>query len=281
MLAIDQLLARARLRHQPDVPADTIPHEDHPYLDQLPEPATTPTCPTPTEQAAAQHLHTLCETAVTTLTPDDLTFLTDQIPEHHSAWLLGCALHLAGIEDGARFWWQYAAGDGHPPACYSLSLHHLARGESHAAVFYARQTGLDTAAEAETLTVAGTCPPRTIRFDAGLSTVLRILSRLASPGHRRRPHRIDALTNYVADAVTPHYTRHPGVELPVPEPRFADRVGFLLETTPPWETRTPRTGEPALPTRTHHDRITDPEPWTPPGEPADADPRQVRSLPRP
>ena len=264
MSAIDQLLARARLHHHPDVPDDTVPHDDGTRPDDLPAaPLTADPCHTGhaghADPAVARQLHTLCETAVTALTPDVLAFLTDQVPDHHSAWLLGCALHLAGIEDGARFWWQYAAGDGHPPACYTLSLHHRVRGEQHAAAFYAQQTGLDLTPEAgasEPLTVAGACPPTDIRFDAGLPTVLRILSELAAPGRRRRPHRIDALTNYVADAVTPHYDRHPNIELPVPEPRFADRIDFLLTTTPPWEARAraPRATAPALPVRTDHDR---------------------------
>ncbi|MFI8086766.1 hypothetical protein ACIF9R_00410 [Streptomyces sp. NPDC086080] len=255
MSAIDQLLARARLYHHPDVPDDTVPHDDGVCTDHLPA-ATVPTVPggtAPTDPAAARQLHTLCETAVTAVTPDVLDFFTDQVPDHHCAWLLGCALHLAGLEDGARFWWQYAAGDGHPPACYTLSLHHRVRGEQHAAAFYAQQTGLDLTSEggaAETLTVVGTCPPTDIRFDTGVSTVLRILSELAAPGHRRRPHRVDALTNYVADAVTPHYHRYPNIELPVPEPRFADRVGFLLSAAPPWKARPPRATAPALPVRT-------------------------------
>ncbi len=255
MSALDQLLARARLHHGSDVPDDTVPHDDGA------RPVPLPAAPPPagdghTDPAAARQLHTLCETAVVALTPDVLAFLTDQVPDHHSAWLLGCALHLAGIEDGARFWWQYAAGDGHPPACYTLSLHHRIRGEQHAAAFYARQTHLDRTPEAgepETLTVAGACPPTEIRFDAGLSTVLRILSELATPGNRRRPHRIDALTNYVADTVTSHYHRHPTIELPVPEPRFADRIDFLLTTVPPWTTRNhaprPPAPAPALPVR--------------------------------
>lgn len=258
MSAIDQLLARARLHHHPDVPDDTVPHDDGTCPAPLPA-AAPPAGPDRPDADAARQLHTLCETAVTALTPDVLAFLTDQVPDHHSAWLLGCALHLAGIEDGARFWWQYAAGDGHPPACYTLSLHHRVRGEQHAAAFYAQQTGLDLTPEdgaPEPLAVVGTCPPTDIRFDAGLPTVLRILSELAAPGRRRRSHRIDALTNYVADAVTPHYDRHPNIELPVPEPRFADRVDFLLTAAPPWKarTRTSRATAPALPVRADHDR---------------------------
>ncbi|MFF8931551.1 hypothetical protein ACF1AO_30280 [Streptomyces longwoodensis] len=253
MTAFDQLLARARLHPQPDVPDDTVPYEDTPYPAGLPHPQR-PDHSSPRHQAAARHLSTLCETVLATVTPTALTFLTDQMPDLHSAWLLGCALHIADIPEGARFWWQYAAGDGHAPACYSLALYHQARGEQHAADFYQQQAHqVTTATDTDTLTVVGTCRAQTISFDASLPTVLHTLNRLcASPGTRlRRRHRIDALTNYVADTVTRHYTRHPGIEIPVPEPRFAERVTWLLTATLPWKRRSRpvRPSQPSLPAR--------------------------------
>ncbi|MCG8970326.1 hypothetical protein [Streptomyces sp. CL12-4] len=252
MTVIDHLLARARLHPQPDVPDDTVPYQDAPYDTSPARGARPATGLNNHDRAAARHLRILCETAISTLSRDTLDFLTDQVPDLHTAWLLGCSLHVAGIEHGARFWWQYAAGDGHPAACYCLSLHHLARGETHAAAFYQQQTYLDGAPETDSLTLVGTCPPRSISFDSSVSTVLRILSQLSATGQdRRRRHRIDALTNYVADTVTRHYTHHPSVELPVPEPRFADRAAWLLEAPLPWarRTRSPRTPEPPLPAR--------------------------------
>ncbi|MEV5762842.1 hypothetical protein AB0L61_39530 [Streptomyces tendae] len=252
MTAIDDLLARARLHPRPDVPDDTVPYEDTLYPTS---PATTPAPAAGWDRhhrAAARQLRTLCETVISTLTGDSMDFLTDRVPDLHTAWLLGCALHVAGIEHGARFWWQYAAGDGHLAACYCLSLHHLTRGETHAAAFYQEQAHRDGVPETDSLTVVGTCPPRDISFDSSLPTVLRILSHLAATGPgRRRRHRIDALTNYVADTVTRHYTRHPSVELPVPEPLFADRAAWLLTASLPWprRTRTPRNIEPTLPAR--------------------------------
>ncbi|MFI5972703.1 hypothetical protein [Streptomyces sp. NPDC051452] len=253
MTAIDELLARARLHPQSAVPDDTVPYEDTPYPTELADPKHRLGSPDPRDHAAARHLHTLCETAIATLTPNALDFLTDQIPDLHSAWLLGCTLHVAGLDDGARFWWQYAAGDGHTPACYSLFLYHQARQEQHAADFYRRQAHLETTPLTDTLTVAGTCPPEELSFDASLSTVLRTLSTLSTAaGTRpRRRHRIDALTNYVADTVTRHYIRHPDVELPVPEPLFAHRVEWLLTAPLPWtrRMRPTRAHEPALPAR--------------------------------
>jgi hypothetical protein len=213
------------------------------------------------DRAAARQLRTLCEIAISTLTSDALDFLTDQVPDLHTAWLLGCSLHVAGIEHGARFWWQYAAGDGHPAACYCLSLHHLALGEEHAATFYQQETRLGGTSETDSLTVVGTCPPRNISFDSSVPTVLRILSHLSATGPgRRRRHCIDALTNYGADTVT----RHPSVEFPVSEPLFADRAGWLLTASLPWprRTRTPRVFEPALPARRSPRPV--PDPSTPP-----------------
>ncbi|MEU0442042.1 hypothetical protein ABZ202_20150 [Streptomyces sp. NPDC006186] len=240
MTSIDALLARARLHPRPDVPSDTVAYEDHDPLDPLE--VSAPQVDEPAGDAtAAEQLDRLCEVVVTTVAPGALEFLTDQLPEPPAAWLLGCALHLAGVADGARFWWQYAAGAGHSPAAYCLSLHHHARGEEHAGAFWYDQTGLDEAADGDSFPVAGVCPSLNgFRFDASLPTVLRILSHLAAPGRRRLPHRADAVTNYVARTVTHGYRRHPNVEIPVPEPRFADRITFLLSTDPPWARRMAR-----------------------------------------
>ncbi|MBN0042969.1 hypothetical protein JS756_02315 [Streptomyces actuosus] len=250
MTAVDALLARARLHRAPDVPADTVAYEDCAYLDLSADPVAAPPGEPPGDGTAAEQLDRLCEVVVTAVAPGTLEFLTDQLPEPPGAWLLGCALHLAGVDEGARFWWQYAAGAGHSPAAYCLSLHHHARGEAHAAAFWHDQTGLDQAVETDPLPVAGVCPSLGgFRFDASLPTVLRILSHLAAPGRRRLPHRADAVTNYVARAVAHGYLRYPGVEIPVPEPRFADRIGFLLGTDPPWARRIGRVFNPALPSR--------------------------------
>ncbi|WP_405933654.1 hypothetical protein [Streptomyces sp. NBC_00827] len=250
MSSIDVLLARARLHHHPRVPADTVAYEDCTYLELTPDTATSLPEEPAADTAATQHLNHLCEVVVTTVAPGALEFLTDQLPEPPGAWLLGCALHLAGVDDGARFWWQYAAGAGHTPAAFCLSLYHHARGEAHAAAFWYDQTGLEATTESDTFTVAGVCPPlHLFRFDASVPTVLRILSHLTPPGQRPRTHRTDAITNYVAAAVTHGRLRHPGIEIPVPEPRFADRVSFILDFTPPWTRRVARVFNPALPSR--------------------------------
>ncbi|WP_225834766.1 hypothetical protein [Streptomyces sp. NK08204] len=248
MTAIDALLARARLHDSPGVPADTVPYEDGAYPDPTYD-DTTLTDPAHADAVAVRQLRALCDAVLTALAPGTLQFLTDQLPEPEGAWLLGCALHVAGIDEGARFWWQYAAGAGHSPAAYCLSLHHSARGEAHAASFWHDQACLDTAADHDTIPVIGISPPVHCTFDASVPTVLRILSRLTAPGGRPRAQRADAITNYVARTVTSGYAEHPGVEIPVPEPRFADRISFLLTFTPPWTRRRASAFNPALPSR--------------------------------
>lgn len=58
------------------------------------------------------------------------------------AVVFGCLLHLAGLREGSRFWWQFAAGSGSArtaPAAYCLFLDHSRRGEHHDARVWARE----------------------------------------------------------------------------------------------------------------------------------------------
>ncbi|SDN01064.1 hypothetical protein [Actinacidiphila guanduensis] len=57
------------------------------------------------------------------------TFIGGRVLEPAGARVLACVLHLAGREDSARFWWQYAAGADDVAASYCLYLHHMALGE--------------------------------------------------------------------------------------------------------------------------------------------------------
>ncbi len=77
---------------------------------------------------AAEDLCALCETLLAHTPPTAVAdFLTDQVPEPRSALALACVLQLADTDEGARFWWQYAAGVGRA-AAYCRYLHHLAQG---------------------------------------------------------------------------------------------------------------------------------------------------------
>lgn len=60
------------------------------------------------------------------------------------AVVFGCLLHLAGLREGARFWWQFAAGSGRSRtahAAYCLFLDHSRRGEHHDARVWALELG--------------------------------------------------------------------------------------------------------------------------------------------
>lgn len=151
MTSIDDLLARALLLKDPQVPPDTVSYEDTAYPAFAPDGALLwdGYGRDRTDDTAARNLQVLCEVAVTHSPPGHLAdFITEQLPAPRGAWILGCILQLADAEDGARFWWQYAAGAGETAASYTLYLHHLALGDSHAAGFWREQTGLDAQLDA-------------------------------------------------------------------------------------------------------------------------------------
>lgn len=280
MPTIDQLLSRAQICTDLSVPADTVPYEDCAYPAFTPDGAAL-VDDEPADDMAAKDLQTLCEVVVTYSTSNALEFLTDQVPQPHGAWVLGCALKLADVEEGARFWWQYAAGaadEASSSASYCLYLHHLSHGEWHAASFWLDQADLDTSADASADTSADTAVdtsgdapgsdvprprghvhPAALQdsYDASLATVLRILGSLLSPGGRTRTQRADALTTYVANAVTDGYASNPDVEIPLPGPRFADRVAFILANALPLNIRRPSRPL-ALPARFQHGRAPRP-----------------------
>ncbi|MEU4727370.1 IclR family transcriptional regulator C-terminal domain-containing protein [Streptomyces sp. NPDC023588] len=71
-------------------------------------------------------------------------FLADGHTDLGGAVVFGCLLYLAGLREGARFWWQFAAGSGSPrtaAAAYCLFLDHSRRGEHHDARHWARELG--------------------------------------------------------------------------------------------------------------------------------------------
>lgn len=72
------------------------------------------------------------------------SFITGDHTDLAGATVFGCLLHLAGLREGARFWWQFAAGSGSArtaPAAYCLFLDHSRRGEHHDARHWARELG--------------------------------------------------------------------------------------------------------------------------------------------
>ncbi|MFF9143918.1 hypothetical protein ACF1BN_03505 [Streptomyces sp. NPDC014861] len=227
---LDNLLARTLLVFERTVPRDTVPARD-------PDPKTPrPVAPrTPTDQntaSAAEDLRTLCE-ALVTHTPADAVadFLTDQVPEPRSAMVLACVLQLTDTDDGARFWWQYAAGAGHAAAAYCLYLHHLALGETHAARWWHKQTDDDTPAAKIVRTTVHRDNKTVALFheeEASAATLLRLLRRLGRPTPRPRSAALTELMAYMPTAVAVGYLREPDSEIPLPGDKFAHEIHTLL-----------------------------------------------------
>ncbi|MFI1722558.1 hypothetical protein [Streptomyces sp. NPDC020489] len=241
MSTIDDLLAQSLLLREPHVPADVVPHDEALDDDLL---LWQHRADDTTDNSAAHSLNALCETVVSHCTPDQLAdFLTDQVPQPRTARILGCALHLAGVDIGARFWWQYAAGAEDAPASYCLYLQHLAHGETHAAALWHAQT--DVPAPAEGNPGAEECVPargdtdadaeeyapalQSMSADSSLATVLRVLAQLTRtmPTRRHTPA-ARAVIEFVATAVAGGYARHPDLEIPLPGTYFAERLEIVV-----------------------------------------------------
>lgn len=233
MTAIDDLLARALQLKDPQIPLDTVADDDSAYL-TFPLEDLSPGESLGADLAditAASHLRSLCEVAVTRSTPGQITdFITEQVPEPRGAWILGCLLQLSDSEDGARFWWQYAAGAGDTAASYCLYLHHRALGDRRAAAFWHDQA--DTIAD---------------RLEEAIPTFLRILGHLTPAGEHAYTEATLAVMSYVTAAVSDGYARHPDCEIPLPGPYFAEHIQIILAatTTPPHRGQHPTTALPA------------------------------------
>ncbi|MDV9169822.1 hypothetical protein R6V09_06685 [Streptomyces sp. W16] len=235
MSTIDDLLAQSLLLHQPRVPSDVVPYDDLAYEDLAADGFLLwDAGPKTADDGAAQSLAALCEAVVTHCTIEQLAdFLTDQVPEPRSAWILGCALQLAGADDGARFWWQFAAGADDQPASYCLYLQHLAQGDTHAAALWRAQAGPHAPHDGDDTDPADSTDPgqdapayRMMTADTSLSTVLRILSHLTRANPRQHTPMAQAVIDIVAAAVAVGYDHHPDLELPVPGDDFAERLAI-------------------------------------------------------
>ncbi|MEV5783753.1 DUF6207 family protein [Streptomyces sp. NPDC048448] len=235
MTAIDDLLARALQLKDPQIPLDTVADDDSAYL-TFPLEDLSPGESLGADLAditAASHLRSLCEVAVTRSTPGQITdFITEQVPEPRGAWILGCLLQLSDSGDGARFWWQYAAGAGDTAASYCLYLHHRALGDRRAAAFWHDQA--DAIAD---------------RLEESIPTFLRILGHLTPAGEHAYTEATLAVMSYVTAAVSDGYARHPDCEIPLPGPYFAEHIQIILAatTTPPHRGQHPTTALPARP----------------------------------
>lgn len=139
-------------------------------------------------------------------------FLGQRILQPDGARVLACVLQLAGREDSARFWWQFAAGAGDLAAAYCLYLHHVTLGELWEAELWRKQADPDHEPDPVADEQDGSHP--------GL--VLRVLGRLR--GERLYlTAAASAVIHYVPGAV--HFVDE--VELPLPVMDFAQRIEEL------------------------------------------------------
>ncbi|WRZ87743.1 hypothetical protein OHB54_00725 [Streptomyces sp. NBC_01007] len=228
MTGIEELLSRALLVRERTVPRDVIP-----------SPAPTPAAERHAEttgqdaqpNAATEDLHALCETLVLHTPPATVVkFVTDQVPEPRSALVLACVLQLTDTAEGARFWWQYAAGAGQAAAAYCLYLHHLALGERETAEWWHRQVdAVQPTPEAPAWDDGSSWNPAENRItSASTSQFMRILRHLAQQTVRSRPASVCKLMAYIPTVVTAGYLREPDSELPLPGGEFARRINALL-----------------------------------------------------
>ncbi|MDF9867929.1 MULTISPECIES: hypothetical protein [Streptomyces] len=230
---LDSILSRTLLVFDRAVPRDTVPARDpapNPRYPVVPRYATDQNT-----ASAAEDLRALCE-ALVTHTPARAVadFITDQVPEPRSAMVLACVLQLTDTDDGARFWWQYAAGAGHPAAAYCLYLHHLALGETHAARWWHKQTD-DDAHQAKTVRTTVHRDNKTVALyhdeETSAATLLRLLRRLGKHTSRPRSAVVSELMAYMPTAVAVGYLREPDSELPLPGNQFAHEIHALLTTS--------------------------------------------------
>ncbi|MGQ4431320.1 hypothetical protein ACN6K3_002610 [Streptomyces sp. SAS_260] len=247
MTCIEDILARALLARDRTVPPDVVPPTTSIGNHRAPGTAADESG----AAEAAKDLRALCETVLSHTSPADVAdFVTDQVPAPRSALALACVLQLTDTDDGARFWWQYAAGAGQSAAAYCLYLHHLSNGEDDIADWWQQQTE-DTAPPVptdDTRTQTPPCEPACEREWAPAdnrlgefpTTMLRVLRQLARSHHRATT--VTGLMAYLPTAVNIGYLRH-DFEIPLPGPGFARHVGALLRTTPKTRPSPPRRPE--------------------------------------
>ncbi|MFJ2007770.1 hypothetical protein [Streptomyces chartreusis] len=234
MTHVREMLSRALLVRDRTVPRDIVPPSKRTFRRDAFLTGTQPGKDSVASTEAAENLRTLCETLVTHMPATFVSdFVTDQVPEPHSALVLACVLQLTDTDDGARYWWQYAAGAGLPAAAYCLYLHHLALGERATAAWWHRQTDdVQPPPEVPACPHASTAQPVRARPapDAGASatSILHFLLHIAKYTARPRPAAVSELMAYVPLAVAAGYLRRPDMELPLPGTEFASTIRALL-----------------------------------------------------
>ncbi|MFH0246295.1 hypothetical protein ACGRHY_28630 [Streptomyces sp. HK10] len=237
MTRIEEILSRALLVRDRTMPRDIVPSST-PTTAPDPYPADNPPTRDTPPSTAAEDLRALCETLVTHTPPAAIAkFVTNQVPDPRSALILACILQLTDTDDGARYWWEYAAGAGQAAAAYCLYLHHLALGEHDAAHWWHRQTDdVQPAPKAPAQehhpdrehSRTWPLPGHRVTTSTSITTILRILRHLAKYTARPRSATVAELMAYLPTAVATGYLRQPDIDLPLPGPDFASRIRTLL-----------------------------------------------------
>ncbi|MDJ0343380.1 hypothetical protein QMK19_19530 [Streptomyces sp. H10-C2] len=106
-----------------------------------PEPPSAPARLEAAMRRRARNMPQLCAQAVRTPSASAAMaqFISSSYTEPDGARLFACLLKLTGRDEGARFWWQFAAGAGDPHSAYYLVLHHAQQGELNDAHHWYRQ----------------------------------------------------------------------------------------------------------------------------------------------
>lgn len=248
MTAIRELLSRARLLDHWPAHQDIVPPQDDPMPAWDDENLWNGAPPGGARAHAAEDLNSLCEVMVArTLSLLCEEFITERLPAPECARLIGCILQLADAEDSARFWWQYAAGAGDETASYCLHLHHLSLGEADIAALWNRPTNVTPQAPQQE---EGTFPAR-IDVDWNVPTILRLLTALTAGSQHRRAAIVEAVLDYVPDAVVAGHSGSCDLDIPLPKPGFAEQIKTILTAAARGAARrTPHTSQqPALPGR--------------------------------
>ncbi|MDX3310795.1 hypothetical protein ACWGH3_23910 [Streptomyces sp. NPDC054884] len=102
---------------------------------------------TPASRVAVRHERATCDLRMLSRAvirdPEAADRVTafDDSREPDGALAFACLLYVAEPDNGAQFWWEYAAGAGSVTGALCLYLLHLSRGELRDARHWARQIG--------------------------------------------------------------------------------------------------------------------------------------------
>lgn len=267
---LDELLSKARLAPTAPYTSSDVDAAHQRLAARIAARAASPAPrrETVTRQRSDQELHTLCTVVVSepSAVEDLVAFVSDCMPGTAGGRILGSILYLRDRPESARFWWQYAAGDGDRAALYCLYLHHRAIGETGEAAWWHEQFQARCLPGTERSRLPALRSPMQ-RLDGHsrqlfermravdnrpvpIFQALRILRSLRVKWSL--PDGLDTVMDYVAVAVG---WADPDLDLPLPDWDFVTRVKTLTAhgTTPSARHRTARR---ILQTRSTRERAT-------------------------